>query len=78
MITSGDWKLIVYPTIRLLRLYNLSDDPEELVDLACKAEYETVIRRLLVQMRAKQKLLDDPLELPELIVSGNETLPTSH
>lgn len=34
MIVQGDWKLIHYPGIGVERLYNLKEDPMEMVDLA--------------------------------------------
>jgi choline-sulfatase len=78
MITCGEWKLIVYPTIRRLCLYNLADDPDELVDLGDKAENEIVVRHLLGQLRARQVKLDDPLELPESFVLANGRLSTEN
>lgn len=61
-IIHGDYKLIVYPTIEVRRLYNLKNDPEERFDLAGKPEYAGIVRRLLIEFKELQKELDDPLE----------------
>lgn len=73
MITSGEWKLIVYPTIRQCCLYNLADDPEELVNLAGQAKYRPVIRRLADQLRLLQASLDDQCDLPDSFPSVSPT-----
>ncbi len=42
----GDYKLIIYPTIRVNRLYNLKKDPQEMNDLAVNPEYAGKIAQL--------------------------------
>ena len=65
MITSGEWKLIVYPTVPTARLYNLDKDPEELEDLTGQARYRSIVKRLLKELRDTQEQLEDDLELPD-------------
>lgn len=65
MITKGDYKLIVYPKINKVRLYNLKDDPQEMRDLAGKPEYEEQVTALSEELRALQREMDDKLALQE-------------
>ncbi len=64
MIIVEPWKLIVYPEVSKLRLYNLEADPEEMTDLAEQDEFQSTVQRLLAQLREQQRKLDDPLDLP--------------
>ncbi|QDU58592.1 sulfatase-like hydrolase/transferase [Aeoliella mucimassa] len=72
MITSGDWKLIVYPQANAVRLYNLADDPEERHDLSGESEYRSQVEELLEKLRKLQQTLDDPLELPAELLSATQ------
>lgn len=63
MIVENDYKLIVYPEVPLLRLFNLAADPDEVQDLAGQAAYQDLEQRLLSRLRAEQRQLEDPLAL---------------
>lgn len=63
MIVENDYKLIVYPEVPLLRLFDLATDPDEMHDLAGQPAYQKLQQRLLSRLRAEQKALGDPLEL---------------
>lgn len=64
-ITKDSWKLIVYPDVPKMLLFDLNTDPEELNDLS-RAHPERV-RDLLSQLRLLQKDLEDPLDLSNLM-----------
>jgi len=63
MVIEDDWKLIVYPDVPVLRLYNLAEDPLEVHDLAEDPDQAPRIRQLFARLQALQKELDDPLDL---------------
>ncbi len=70
MVRVGNHKLIVYPEADVVRLYNLSEDPLEMNDLAGNPELKPLIRSLFKRLLRLQKEMDDPLDLtakfPEL------------
>jgi choline-sulfatase len=69
-VIQDGWKLIVYPKIRVSRLYHVAEDPLEMRDLA--ADPAQAVRRaaLFKRLRSLQSELGDPLDLraafPEL------------
>jgi arylsulfatase A-like enzyme len=63
MIRADGFKLIVYPRIKTMRLYDLSNDPLELNDLADNKDYNEVKMKLYNQLLQLQKEMDDPLDL---------------
>ncbi len=46
-----------------MRLYDLTNDPLELNDLAENRDYDEIKRRLFDQLLNLQKEMDDPLDL---------------
>lgn len=66
MIRSDGYKLIVYPQIKVMRLYNLDNDPLELTDLALNPEYQNIKNRLFLKLLELQKQMDDPLDLTQV------------
>ena len=62
-VIHDGWKLILYPEIRIARLYHLTTDPDELQDLAADPNQAERIRNLFQRLRALQRDLNDPLEL---------------
>ncbi|RYG75515.1 DUF229 domain-containing protein [bacterium] len=62
-ITVDGWKLLVYPTARVLRLYHLAGDPLEMKDLAADPEQKDRMASLFQALRDEQAALDDPLDL---------------
>ncbi len=63
MIRADGFKLIVYPRIKTMRLYDLSNDPFELNDLADNKDFNEVKMKLYNQLVQLQKEMDDPLDL---------------
>lgn len=63
MVIVGDYKLIIYPTIKVNRLYNLKKDPQEMNDLAANPEYAGKIAQLKKTFIKLQKQTGDPLAI---------------
>ena len=62
-IISEDYKLILYPKIDVMRLYDLEADAKEVVDLASDPKYAKTLQRLLGEFNKLSIELSDPLEL---------------
>jgi hypothetical protein len=58
------WKLICYPNIGHMQLFDLQADPDEKTNLIDRPEYGTQVERLLKLMRRWQAKVGDTLELP--------------
>ena len=63
MVIAGDYKLIIYPAIRKIKLFNLKDDPMEMINLAQVMKYEPVIARLFKAFVKLQKETGDTLKI---------------
>jgi len=66
MIRKDDFKLIVYPKIKKIRLYNLENDPQELEDIADNPENGEKIKTLFADLIELQKQMGDELDLQEI------------
>jgi arylsulfatase A-like enzyme len=62
-VIHDDYKLIAYPEAKVLRLYNLADDPYEINDLADNDSQQERIRDLMRRLQSLQKQFNDPLDL---------------
>jgi arylsulfatase A-like enzyme len=62
-ILKDGYKLVIYPTIDVLRLYNLNEDPQEMQDLAKNPEYAPKVQALMADFKTLQAELDDPLDI---------------
>jgi len=58
------WKLIAYPEIRHLQLFDLQLDPDERTNLIARAECAEHVQRLQKLMKRWQAKVGDTLELP--------------
>ena len=63
MIRMDGYKLIVYPKIDKILLYDLESDPEEMSNLAESPEQEARIRKMFDELIKLQQDMDDPLSL---------------
>ncbi len=63
MVRSGDWKLIAYPEAEALLLYNLKEDPEELIDRSNDPNCSEIKKELFRQLLELQSELNDPLDI---------------
>ena len=61
MVIEGDYKLMVYPTIGVQRLYNVATDPYEMDDLAAKPEHAGTIARLMGSLEELKRGMGDPM-----------------
>ena len=64
-IISDEFKLILYPKIDVMRLYNLEDDPLEETDLASNPKYAKTIQNLLSELDILSLGLNDPLKITQ-------------
>ena len=64
-IISDEYKLIVYPKIDVMRLYNLEDDPLEEIDLASNPKYAKTIQHMLSELDILSLGLNDPLKIAQ-------------
>lgn len=62
MVVSGDYKLIVYPTINTVKLYNLAEDPQEIHNLADLPEYGKKVEEMKGKLHQLMEDMDDPLD----------------
>jgi arylsulfatase A-like enzyme len=58
-VRDGRWKLIVYPKINKVQLFDLEKDPAELTDLAADKGMEGEVRRLTALLKDWQKQAGD-------------------
>ena len=65
MIRKDHFKLIVYPRVPKLRLFNLSDDPLEMNDLSTDESYYDLMNDLFEQLKLRQSELADPFPLSD-------------
>lgn len=63
MVISGDYKLIVYPKIDKVLLYNLAEDPQEMHNLAAQPEYREKVGEMTMKLEVLMREMDDPLDL---------------
>jgi choline-sulfatase len=63
MVTQGDYKLLLFPKVKKVFLYNLKKDPEEIEDLAGKKRYKKRMKKLFAKLLELQKETGDELDL---------------
>lgn len=61
MVKSGDYKLIVYPDIEKVLLYNLKEDPHEMYNLATNHQFDKKIEEMLNKLKELQREMEDPM-----------------
>ena len=66
MIRKNGYKLIVYPRLEQVLLFDLSNDPQEMNDLAGDAQYQSKIKELFDGLLQLQVKLNDELDLKPL------------
>lgn len=65
MVRKDGFKLIVYPKLQKVLLFDLENDPEEMYDLAAKTAYATKVKTLFDALLQLQDELNDHLDLTE-------------
>lgn len=66
MIRKDGFKLLVYPKINKVLLFDLKNDPEEMNDLAEKAEHAGKVKSMFMELIDLQKTMGDELNLDEI------------
>jgi len=64
-IRKGNYKLIVYPKVKITQLFNLAKDPWETTNLAQDPQYSTTVKQLFSELKTWQKNAGDTLDLAE-------------
>lgn len=84
-VTDGRWKLIRYPPIDHEQLFDLANDPDELIDLAERPEQQARRESLRLLMARHHLAVDDPHPLEvkrprrkEADLSGRKRKPDVH
>lgn len=63
MIRTDRYKMIIYPKINIVRLYDLKKDPSEKEDLAKLKKYRKVMDRMFSLLEERQKATGDELDV---------------
>ncbi|WP_238718964.1 sulfatase-like hydrolase/transferase [Pelagihabitans pacificus] len=66
MVRKDGFKLIVYPKLDKVLLFDMENDPQEMNDLAHDPEHQSDIKALFEALLQKQKELNDPLDLSHI------------
>ena len=66
MIRKDGFKLLVYPKIEKVMLFDLQQDPNEMNDLSQDPQYQDKVRSLFGDLLALQEDMQDPLDLAPL------------
>jgi arylsulfatase A-like enzyme len=67
MVRTDDYKLIVYPKVPKVLLFDLTEDPDEMNNLADDSRYLSILNDMKELLILKQKEMDDPLDISELL-----------
>jgi arylsulfatase A-like enzyme len=62
-VTNDGWKLIAYPKVKVLRLYHLAEDPQEMHDLAAKPEHAAMKKEMFDRLVKLSADLNDKVDL---------------
>ncbi len=62
-VTHDGWKLIAYPKAKVLRLYHLAEDPQEMTDLAAKPEHAALKKEMYARLVKLSADLGDQVDL---------------
>lgn len=65
-ITHDGWKLTAYPKIKVLRLYHLAKDPQEITDLAVDPAHDATKKQLLARLVKLSSDLEDKVDLTQV------------
>jgi len=62
-VTYQGYKLLMYPKVPKARLFNLKDDPDEMIDLADDPKYKATMKKLFAKFLELQKETGDTMDL---------------
>ena len=63
MVRTEKFKMIVYPKGKVIRLFDVENDPQEMNDLADDAKYADVKTELAAKLKKQMQQMEDPLDL---------------
>ena len=63
MVTQDGYKLLLFPKVKKVFLYNLKKDPEEINDLAGKKRHKKEMKKLFAKLLELQRETGDELDL---------------
>ncbi len=66
MVTDGRYKLILYPRIKKVLLFDLINDPHEMQDISAEPRRGQIVKNLFQELLRLQKETGDPLDLKTL------------
>ena len=66
MIRKEGFKLLVYPKLNKILLFDMANDPEEMYDLADKPEHKVRKETMFTELMQLQKELNDPLDISQI------------
>ena len=67
MIRKDGFKLIVYPKLNKLLLFDMKNDPEEMNDLAALPEHGEKVDTMFEELLELQKQMNDPLDISAIL-----------
>ena len=73
MVTDDGYKLILYPKLKVWRLYHVADDPHEQRDIASQDGSQAIARRLFQRLLTLQDRIGDQLNLREVYPALSES-----
>jgi len=62
-VRTSDWKLIRYPQINYIQLFNLKTDPLEINNLAANSDYKTKVGEMIELLKQRAKESNDTIHL---------------
>lgn len=71
MIRKDGHKLIVYPKLNKILLFDMVNDPEEMNDLANQPEFKNKVNTMFKELLALQKQMNDPLDISAVMTKNN-------
>ncbi len=63
MVKDDDYKLMIYPNVNVVRLFDMKRDPKELNDLASNPKYKSKMIKLFEELKRLQAEVGDPLDV---------------
>jgi arylsulfatase A-like enzyme len=63
MIKKDGYKLIVYPNANKVKLFNLQNDPKEMINLAEKVKHKKLVSEMFKELLELQSDFEDELDL---------------
>lgn len=70
MIRKDGLKLIVYPRLDKVLLFDMENDPEEMNDLAGLSEHQEKVGEMFKELLGLQKQLNDPLDISAVLTEN--------